>query len=82
MDLVKMWTELKAWINYINDDKMKKDLSKYMELHKGKFMVTPGSIKHHHSYEGGLLKHTLEVIKIATGITFHLFHQHDDVFED
>jgi len=69
-----MWEQIDSWISCIKNEQMRKDLSFYMYHHRDKFVVTPGSIKHHHAYEGGLLEHTIETTHIAHGIMKVLFH--------
>lgn len=69
------WRGLENWINMIEDKDVVVELRMYMERNKERFMIIPGSIAHHHAYEGGLLRHTNEVIRIAYGITTTLFQE-------
>lgn len=57
--------ELTSYINKINDEKLKNFLTAYFEKHADKIKVCPAAKVMHHNYIGGLLVHTLEVLKYA-----------------
>ena len=52
-----------------------------MRSYQNKLMITPASITFHHTYQGGLLKHILEVVDLAFEITGVLFRGYDAVKE-
>lgn len=62
------WRFLMKNINEIKNDNLRLSLLTYIRGYSRAFMTTPGSISHHHAYEGGLLKHTREVVHIGIKI--------------
>jgi 3'-5' exoribonuclease len=66
-DLTEMYTELLNSINLIDDEKIKILLINIFhdEIISNKFKQHPGAIEIHHNWIGGLLEHTLEVLKYA-----------------
>jgi len=75
IDINSEWRELENWITMIEDKDMMVELSIYMGRNKESFISAPGSIAHHHAYEGGLLRHTNEVVRIAWEIAKTLFQE-------
>jgi 23S rRNA maturation-related 3'-5' exoribonuclease YhaM len=60
--------ELYLRIDSLHDEKHIVPVKDYILKYMDSFRICPGSIKHHHSYTGGLVKHTIEVIDIALDI--------------
>jgi len=54
--------EIKYYLLSISDERLRNAVTKYMKLYWPKFSKVPASIKHHHTQNGGLLQHTLEVV--------------------
>ena len=67
--------------NYLN--KISYQKTEWINLYnsiKPLFYIYPASISHHHSYEGGLAKHTYEVIKLAINIKILLKYIYFDSY--
>lgn len=63
-DVESLYLELKEYINKVNDEKLKLLLvSIFNEDIQKNFKKHPAAISIHHNWIGGLLEHTLEVIK-------------------
>ena len=66
-DTQKMYDELISSINLVEDEKIKSLLNKIFNdlTIQNKFKEHPGAIEIHHNWIGGLLEHTLEVLKYS-----------------
>ncbi len=66
-DTQKMYDELTSSINLVEDEKIKSLLNKIFNdtIIQNKFKEHPGAIEIHHNWIGGLLEHTLEVLKYS-----------------
>lgn len=66
-DITKMYDELKDAINLVEDEKIKLllDLIFKDPIIEAKFKKHPGAIEIHHNWIGGLLEHTLEVLRYS-----------------
>ncbi len=79
-DVKDMYSEFKALVNTIEDEKLKELLNvpfaneKFVE----EFIKSPAAIVVHHAYRGGLLEHTLGVMKLCDAIS----HLYTDVNRD
>lgn len=63
-DIEKLYEKLEQYINEITNEKMKTLLeSVFDEKVENKFKKHPAAISIHHNWIGGLLEHTLEVVK-------------------
>lgn len=65
MKNIKFEALLQVWINRIESDDLRNAVAQLMEDEAFHEVRTPGSLGHHHAYEGGLLVHTLEVTQLA-----------------
>jgi len=52
----------------IADEKLRCAVRKYLKYHWNEFSTIPASIRYHHTEEGGLLQHTVEVCNIGLQI--------------
>jgi len=70
-NIEKMENELREIINGINNKFLKKLLLKFFDDEKfmEKFRKWPGSILYHHACIGGLMEHTLEVVRLCKAIS-------------
>ena len=66
-DLSKMYDELRSSISLVEDEKIRSLLNKIFDdpVIADKFKKHPGAIEIHHNWIGGLLEHTLEVLKYS-----------------
>ncbi|RLF49623.1 MAG: phosphohydrolase [Thermoplasmata archaeon] len=66
-DLDLLFLELMEYIKSVNDDDYRRLLNSLFsdEEFSKKFKYAPSAIAHHHNYLGGLLEHTLNVVKIC-----------------
>jgi hypothetical protein len=62
------WESLESYALGVSNDWMSTDLSKYLNKYKEKLCTWPAAAKHHHNHEGGLLKHTLEVLDFSSAM--------------
>ncbi len=65
-DIEEMKGEMRKYINSISDDRIREIVEEvfnpeFME----KFSVHPGAVEIHHARRGGLIEHTLEVVRIV-----------------
>jgi len=59
------FAQILDYINSINDEKLQNFLAGFFAEHAAKIKTAPAAKVMHHNYIGGLLVHTLEVIKFA-----------------
>ncbi len=73
-DIDDMYSELKAAIDEVKNPDIKKLLGDIFNepAMEAKFKTHPGAIEIHHNWIGGLLEHTLEVLKYSL-LSFDLF---------
>lgn len=64
----ELTTELFYYINRI-DDPFKEIVYQAMTLYWKSFSIVPAAKGHHHSYLGGLLQHTVEMVRIIWNLT-------------
>lgn len=60
--------ELFAWIEQVKDRRYQSLLKNIFSKNQEKVFSAPASTKMHHAFNGGMIKHTLEVVKIAVDI--------------
>ena len=66
-DIGKMFAEVKTIVSQIKNQQLKTLIEAFLdddELMK-KYCQVPGGVKMHHSYLGGMLEHTLSMLKVA-----------------
>jgi len=66
-DIDKMFVEVKSIVSQIKNQQLRKLVGAFLadeELMK-KYCQVPGGVKMHHSYLGGMLEHTLSMLKVA-----------------
>jgi len=66
-DIDKMFAEVKSIVSQIKNQQLRKLVGAFLadeELMK-KYCQVPGGVKMHHSYLGGMLEHTLSMLKVA-----------------
>lgn len=61
----KVYRELTAYFDKIQDEKLNEFLVKFFMEHKEKIKIMPAAKLMHHNYIGGLMVHTLECLKYA-----------------
>jgi 3'-5' exoribonuclease len=73
-NIEEMYEELKKYINSINDKNLKSLLNQFFEdeIFIKIFKKCPGAMYMHHGYIGGLLEHSLNVVKLCDTI-FRLY---------
>lgn len=66
-DIEDMMEELHAIMGSIRDENLREVLESFFsdEVFVSEFKKSPAAMKHHHSYLGGLLEHTLNVVKLC-----------------
>jgi 3'-5' exoribonuclease len=66
-DIDEMWNELMGYVNSIKDEDYSKIVKYYFENEEfaKRFRFSPAAMYIHHGWIGGLLEHTLNVVKIA-----------------
>ena len=55
--------KLEAFIKMIQDEDLREATRKYLAYYWEDFSKVPGSLRYHHAYTGGLLKHTEDKVK-------------------
>jgi len=60
-------SELWEYIEMIKDSELKNSIKVFFEKNK-MFYETPGAKYNHHNYEGGLLEHTIQTVKLALAV--------------
>ncbi|MDR0942617.1 MAG: HD domain-containing protein [Holosporales bacterium] len=73
------FSELKDYIDKINDMKLKEFIASLLAEYSEKFRKSPGGLSRHHCYVGGLLTHTLECLRYAETLAPHLRNIDDDM---
>lgn len=66
--ITAMWTELQAFLGLIKNQNLASLVDRILENNIDKFTSCPAAMGHHHNYIGGLLEHTLGVLKYALAI--------------
>lgn len=69
-DIGQMFEEIKSILGRIKNSQLKGLVQKFLsdeELMK-KFQESPGGVKLHHNYLGGLLEHTYDMLRVAVAI--------------
>ena len=69
-----LWIKINTWIDAITDAVLGAHLREYVNLYKNRYMSVPASATHHHTYDGGLMDHTIEVIEISISVALGLYH--------
>ena len=66
-DLEDMMEEMHAIVGSVQEENLRKLLESFFsdESFTKEFKESPAAMKHHHSYLGGLLEHTLNVVKLC-----------------
>lgn len=67
-DSKDMYIELRAHIESIKDDELRSLTSDIIYTYKDELLYYSASQEHHHSYRGGLLEHTLAMVRDAISI--------------
>jgi len=60
-----LWKNLLSLVRRINDGCLKNMIEAFLDENREAFCRTPAAKQYHHAYIGGLVEHTLEVMKIA-----------------
>jgi 3'-5' exoribonuclease len=66
----KMLEEAKQILSAVNDENLKKLISSFLEDREfmDAFIKSPAAMEYHQNYKGGLLEHTLNVLKICNSL--------------
>lgn len=64
----EMYNELVNTVNAFNDEELKKLVSAILDEKKEELLYFPAAFKLHHAINGGLLYHTLSIVKLAEAI--------------
>lgn len=64
----KMYEEILGIANAFSDDNLRKITAFLLEKHKEKLLFWPAAYKLHHAIRGGLLLHTLSIIRLCEGV--------------
>lgn len=72
-NLEDMMEEMHALVGSVEDENLRALLERFFsdESFVEEFKESPAAMKHHHSYLGGLLEHTLNVVKLCEMISKH-----------
>ncbi len=71
---IEQWmTELRERLSGLKNEHLQRLMSNYLadEALMGKLRRAPAGIKTHHAYEGGLLRHVLDLMRIASAVAPH-----------
>ncbi|ADI00873.1 3'-5' exoribonuclease YhaM family protein [Syntrophothermus lipocalidus] len=61
----ELWEDLLSLVQRINDGDLKNMVRALLDENREAFCRTPAAKQYHHAYVGGLVEHTLEVVRIA-----------------
>jgi len=61
-------TQLKSYVNLINDDIIKSIVVKILTMYREDQYDYPAASKNHHAYHGGLMYHTISMLNIANAL--------------
>ncbi|MBT5021428.1 HD domain-containing protein [Candidatus Woesearchaeota archaeon] len=69
-DIEQMWVALMQYLDSVTDSEIKKVLEHFFKNSEfaERFKISPAAMYIHHGWIGGLLEHTLSVVKIIDGI--------------